>query len=501
MNMFVDENKIKQISKTVLNEYLDKDYMNPLKKYMHMDEGDKALECACRLPWLFVDYVKNDHEVSEIINDKISDGEIPEDVFQWENWEAAEEIGPLFKTDLNDYCEDFIEYCSNSGNTEVPLFCVADFTGEIHNEWLIHMTDSSNIPGLYKEGFSYGVDIDQLAYTPARGGIEYKYGAGCNFAFEVKDAYTAENSGYGDCAVLFQASGIKIYHWGDDQGQVIFYGPSARNLIFIFRDDETGEWYVQSELTDRKLVEFDDLEDIVQWCINNFDQYRNHLIGRSSQPMKYDRNIQKRKEDSQNKVSEGISSKHINCKPYTSMNRVVNLNENMLTRIVRESVRDVLNEGVDSAGKVQALVDSANAAYKESVEACGDSMALMGRNGLSYGLMGPVVLRRGRVVINYDDVYGNHMDIDAKVLERRNGRVVLFNGDFYDEGWKDVKRHLETIINDAERQRKHDKYYDPNNEEADSPEELETKRKSMRDTNKLIGLRAGTGVSDIRKNY
>ncbi|MBQ2212965.1 MAG: hypothetical protein II414_00185, partial [Erysipelotrichaceae bacterium] len=41
----------------------------------------------------------------------------------------------------------------------VPLFCAADFRREVHNEWLVHMTNSKNIPGLYKEGFSYGVDM------------------------------------------------------------------------------------------------------------------------------------------------------------------------------------------------------------------------------------------------------------------------------------------------------------------------------------------------------
>lgn len=309
--MNINEKHIASIVKKALNEYLDKDYMVPLKKFLAMDDAEKAWECACKLPWLFRDYLESNKNAYETIEHMIEQDKVPEDILQWDDYEMAEALSEYFETDLKPFCEDFIRYVSYHGDTDVPLFCAADFRREVHNEWLVHMTSSSNIPGLYKEGFSYGVDIDNLAYTPGIGTTNYKYGAGYDFAFDADDASVAEKSGYGDCAVLFQASGIQIYHWGDEQYQVIFYGPSARNLIFLFQDNETGMWYVDSEITGRKLVEFESLEFLVQWCISNFPQYHNHLVGRNSQYKKFERNVAKRKEQQYKQVSEGIFSKYI----------------------------------------------------------------------------------------------------------------------------------------------------------------------------------------------
>lgn len=309
--MNINEKHIASIVKKALNEYLDKDYMVPLKKFLAMDDAEKAWECASRLPWLFRDYVQNNIDIYETIEQMVEQEKVPEDILQWDDYEMAEALSEYFKTDLKPFCEDFIQYVTRYGDTEVPLFCAADFRREVHNEWLVHMTSSDNIPGLYKEGFSYGVDIDNLAYTPGIGTTNYKYGAGYDFAFDADEASIAEKSGYGDCAVLFQASGIQIYHWGDQQYQVIFYGPSARNLIFLFQDDETKMWYVDSEITGRRLVEFENLEFLVQWCISNFPQYHNHLVGRNSQYKKFERNVAKRKEQQYKQVSEGIFSKYI----------------------------------------------------------------------------------------------------------------------------------------------------------------------------------------------
>ena len=307
----MNENDIKNTVKKYLKEYLDKDYMMPLRRFMQMDETDQAYECAARLPYVFMSFVNENDEMLDVIENMIERGEVPEDILQWADYEAAEYLSNFFKTDLKPFCEDFIQYATREGETDVPLFCAADFRREVHNEWLVHMTNSKNIPGLYKEGFSYGVDIDNLAYTPAIGTTDYKYGAGYNFAFEAKDASVAESSGYGDCAILFQASGVEIYHWGDEQYQVIFYGPSARNLIFLFQDDETNMWYVDSEITGKRLVEFDNLDFLVKWCILNFPQYHNHLVGWTNQRRKFERNVDKRKEQQYKMVSEGIFSKYI----------------------------------------------------------------------------------------------------------------------------------------------------------------------------------------------
>lgn len=290
---------IEKSGKEQLNEYLDKNYMMPLKRFMNMTDEEKAWECAGRCPWLLTDFIESS-EMGEEVDKLIEKGELPNDLFDLDSYEIAEHIGPLFRTGFSKYAEDFIQYVWRYGDTDVPLFCVADFVKEIHNEWLVHMTD--NLRGVNHEGFSYGVEMEELAYTPGRGTIKYKYGPGYNFAFEADDADTAEGSGYGKYCILFQASGVEIYHYGDEQHQVIFYGPSAKNLIFIVRADDysdySGMWCVLDEKStgyDKYLCHFDRLQDAVYWAIKNFPQYMSRFIGKSQQK-NFEKNRNKPKE-------------------------------------------------------------------------------------------------------------------------------------------------------------------------------------------------------------
>lgn len=279
---------IDNILKQVLKEYLDKDYMIPLKRYLHMSGEDKAYECAGKFPWLVRDFIEYDSDVSEIIEDLIEKGEIDSNVLEMDDYEMVEVIGPLFNTVLAPYTDKFIDMVSRRGDTEVPLFVVADYVRDVKNEWLIHMTD--NLIGVSHEGFSIGVEIDELAYTPGRGTTKWKYGPGYNFAFTADEAKHAENT-YGKYCVLFQASGVQIYHYGDEERQVIFYGPSARNLIFIYRpsDSRYGSWVIDSEITGKPICCFDELQDCVDWAINNFAQYRRHLVGRYNQRVSFEK--------------------------------------------------------------------------------------------------------------------------------------------------------------------------------------------------------------------
>lgn len=310
------ENRIHTIFKQVLKEYLDKDYMIPLKRYLNMSDEDKAYECAGRLPWLLRDFIEDNSEVYEAIDELIGRGRLDSDVLNMDNWEMAEAVGPLFNGELARFAENFIKYVSQNGDTEVPLFVVADYNRDIKNEWLIHMTD--NLQGISHEGFNIGVSIDELAYTPGRGTTKYKYGPGYNFAFTADDAWYAERSGYGECCILFQASGVQIYHYGDNEHQVIFYGPSARNLIFIYEEeygDYSGSWVIKSEITGRLLCHFDDLQGCVNWAIQNFAQYRDHLVGRYKQRVGFERRRAMPDEkawwrDKKEKIAESVGNRH-----------------------------------------------------------------------------------------------------------------------------------------------------------------------------------------------
>ena len=112
-----------------------------------------------------------------------------------------------------------------------------------------------------------------------------KKSGGYNFAFTLNDyeRYGKNRSfgsyrgwKYGKEAVMFHASGVKTWHWGDEEPQVIFWGPSARDIVLI--ENLEGEWGVTNGNTGRVIYKSERLPDVEVWVVNNFNQYRHVLL-------------------------------------------------------------------------------------------------------------------------------------------------------------------------------------------------------------------------------
>lgn len=321
--MLTEDRKYCKVFKQVLNEYLDREWMEPLVRYMNMSDVEKAVDLCYSHPYLLKYYFDENEDFAEALVE--ATGEDYETLESMDDYEFTETYYSLFENELSSFVDDFIEFCNDYLDDRswdnIPLYLVADYEGTVNNQWLLHMTD--NLDGISKEGFSYGVQMDELAYTPARGTTKYKYGAGYNFAFRLSDAYRAEGT-YGHYAVLFRASGILIYHYGDEEHQVIFYGPSAHDIIVI--DNDYGDWVIDSRITGNRLVRFAKLEDACNWAINNLPQYNRHLFGKVNPRVRQERNINKRKEQEKKNsdrnqyglVSEARKHKHSLNEGYSS---------------------------------------------------------------------------------------------------------------------------------------------------------------------------------------
>jgi len=137
--------------------------------------------------------------------------------------------------------------------------------------WLVHFSDAAG--DIATEGFQSGTpDIQNLGLTT----MLKKQGPGWNFAFvaDSKEAKSAAASGkYGKHAVLFLSAGVQAYHWGDEESQVIFWGPGAKNSVPIYRREEG--WTVESG--DGRELFKGDFEDVVNWVMANYPQYRRVL--------------------------------------------------------------------------------------------------------------------------------------------------------------------------------------------------------------------------------
>ncbi len=155
--------------------------------------------------------------------------------------------------------------------------------------WLVHFTKDSS--GIKRRGFTHGTDdISRLGLT-ALYSIDSKKRGGYNFAFEALSRYAdsaAYSKKYGDEAVMFRHAGTKAYHIGDEEEQVIFYGPSVdRSGMVMLRggvDERFDDGKEKSDIsngwgvcrTDRGGYAFvgEDFDAASKWVVRHFDQYR-----------------------------------------------------------------------------------------------------------------------------------------------------------------------------------------------------------------------------------
>ena len=166
-----------------------------------------------------------------------------------------------------------------------PTSQIMDYNRDVKNEWLVHFSD--NAWHIATEGFKYATDeIENLSFSNA--GSINKPSEGFNFAFSADDKDgLGEGDMYGKDAVMFRASGIEARHYGDEQDQVMFWNKDAKDIVYLQHDRASNEWLVESRLNGNTLYR-GDIEDVVNWVVNNFAQYRKHLIYRKESKVRKD---------------------------------------------------------------------------------------------------------------------------------------------------------------------------------------------------------------------
>ena len=266
----IEESKFND--KEIIREYLEKDYNLPLYKYYKWAKTASSCEKAKDLAYscsYFIDkYIKQIYfRYSEFEN------LLDDDEFDYEDEEKIETFCKMLEE--NNLCDHFISIMQDIVNTygcynELPSWCHMDFNRIVKNEWCIHFTKDAE--SIAKYGFTGGTpDIDHLAYTNAG---QEKPSKGYDFAFLIDDRSVDYNE-YGDEAVIFRTSGIEIYHYGDNQNQVIFWGPNVKSFIPIHQDN--GDWVVYGR-DDQVLVRKESPSEIAVWATENLPQYRKQIM-------------------------------------------------------------------------------------------------------------------------------------------------------------------------------------------------------------------------------
>lgn len=285
-------NIIKLIKEEInlIKEYITKNEVY-LKDYFSMSDEQKKSNLPHEYYYFFEDFLYDediDFEMSKEIKKSNYEDEPEEEVNMFDGYDL-EFIWWLENNnkELYDKYSDWLFEKINNNTLDIPdweypAWSYFDNSPQlIKNQWLIHFTDDAT--SIAEEGFKYGVDeIDKLGLTTQLGDFEKKYG-GYNFSYTLSDfpryARGGSRSGeykYGNECVIFRASGIKIYHYGDEEPQVIFYGNTATNIIPIV-EGETEKYGIYNNKTNRLLFENEKLERVVKWIVDNYTQYRKYL--------------------------------------------------------------------------------------------------------------------------------------------------------------------------------------------------------------------------------
>ena len=292
----LNENDIKHVIKTVLKEYVNNNMIS-LKNYFSQSEYSKKQWLPDEYYYFFEDFLEETgnefimpkyvirHEYGTDDNLETEDEEV--DMFEYIN--NPEVITHIERNNIELYNE-FADYLYNKikNNTlpidpsEYPAWAYFNDKPElIKNQWLIHFTNDAD--GIAENGFKYGVDeVDKLGLTTHLGEFDKKYG-GYNFSYLLRDfpryassRYPFGGFKYGKEAVVFKASGFRLYHYGDEEPQTIFYGNTATNIIPI-TSGENLKYGIYNIKNRRLIFENDEMENMVKWIVKNYTQYKNVL--------------------------------------------------------------------------------------------------------------------------------------------------------------------------------------------------------------------------------
>lgn len=243
-----------------------------LRSYLGMGEAERGRDLAATYPDVFADFVGHLDNVPMTTTGLTAD-EVRRNIEE----EDYEDVYYL----LDPVAESFHDHVlSGTGDDYIlsdpyaPAYLTMEYREPVRNQWLVHFTSDAH--GIAGGGFTRGVDQpNELALTTHLPD-EYKAGPGYNFAYRLEDYLRYGRSRgdswkYGDEAVLFRASGVLVWHYGDEEPQVIFWGPSANTIIPVAD-------VIESCRTDQVLAETAGVEESIDWIVENFAQYRRHLL-------------------------------------------------------------------------------------------------------------------------------------------------------------------------------------------------------------------------------
>ena len=255
-----------------LNEYVSNDLIK-FRNYLKSTKEEKYKSLPLEYPYLFDDF----------ISDSGLEWKAPKGLEAEKNIEWAEKNDKEIYSKFFNYLYDKIEnHTLPIDNEKYPSWYFFESPELVKNQWLIHFTTKAKM--IAKDGFKLGVNDPRKLGMTTLMGSKSKENGGYNFAFllsDFLDYYTYNSrygpqSKYGDQAVIFRASGIKVWHNGDQENQVVFYGKEAKDIIPVTLGKKHF-WSVWDKEGKKVVYESSEIEKISNWIVKNYSQYRKHI--------------------------------------------------------------------------------------------------------------------------------------------------------------------------------------------------------------------------------
>ena len=176
----------------------------------------------------------------------------------------------------------------------------------VHNEWMVHFSDYAD--KIAKEGFTKGNDYEGKlkSATYQRGKTE----GGYNYAYLASDVIGGKGYKFLDYLkeretpfVMFKGNGYRFHHNQDEENQVVLNNIQKGTMVFVRRlydqwcvlstanpnwkkrtkdinprpEDERFAMYNPRNIIEGILYSDDDIDKVIKWVMNNFDQYRSKI--------------------------------------------------------------------------------------------------------------------------------------------------------------------------------------------------------------------------------
>ena len=248
-----------------------------LRDYLNIDDHGKGIDLVESYPHEFIEWLQAngyddlaDPEIRHTIEDGYADdpASLPKELVI----EFFEHMEP-----------SFMDHDADS-----PSWVFMDYVEVMKNQWMIHFTNDAD--AIACQGFKYGMDdYTRLGLTTHIRNTQKP--GGYNFAYDVDEweryAHGRHGFKYGKEAVLFRASGIKVWHHGDGEYQIVFVGNTAKDIVPLSEGGYDGGWWAngigkggreEGEAgSDQSDGSFESLSEAVDWVVANYNQYKSLL--------------------------------------------------------------------------------------------------------------------------------------------------------------------------------------------------------------------------------